>query len=58
MLNYGIFRGRDLICRSTGDEYTGCLYAGIVRAAAQGEMVTLINMDTGEILAMTKVGRD
>lgn len=32
MLNYGIFRGQDLICRSTGDEYTGCLYAGIVRA--------------------------
>lgn len=58
MLNYGIFRGHDLICRSTGDEYTGCLYAGIVRAAAQGEMVTLINMDTGEILAMTRVGRD
>lgn len=31
---------------------------GIVRAAAQGEMVTLIDMDTGEILAMTRVGRD
>lgn len=39
-----------MICRSTGDEYTGCLYAGIM-AAAQGDTLTMA--DTGEILAMT-----
>lgn len=58
MFNYGIYRDRELICRSTGDDYTGCLYAGIVRAAVKGEMITLVDMDTGEILAMTEVKRD
>lgn len=58
MFNYGIYRGRELVCRSTGDDYTGCLYAGIVRAAAKGEIIALVDMNTGEILAMTEVGRD
>lgn len=58
MFNYGIYRGRELVCRSTGDDYTGCLYAGIVRAAAKGEIIALVDMNKGEILAMTEVGRD